>query len=756
MRSQATALRERDDRAARLRAAASVRASISEPHLLAARIAAREGGGGRLALEPLDAPSLEVVLAARGRLGPRTAVAVVAGATRAIVALEQAGLVARDIMPRTILLDSERGAVLADFGIPPELAPLDRADSDPDLLFRAPEERGGGHRSPRGSVYSLGATLLAALTGEAPPERLGAAQERRGRELRPTLESVIARAMTADPARRYADAPEMASAAVEAVRASERLGRARVKARQTPEPVRPKQAKPGRVIQWRRPARVPDDEATAQREPTDQEAAEAARKAREADEHRLAEAARKAREAEEHRLAEAARKAREADERRAVEAACQAQEAAERDAAERDRRAVEAAERQQRAAERAESERVESERLRAERAQRKAAKRAGRQRQAEQAAERRAAQVAKRKRARAAGRRPRDERVGHRTAAAAHSKELKPVPGRRGHDHLAAASRPQQKPATPAAAAKNAGVRKATAAAVIAAVVAGAAAAVIAPSGGGSTEAAPVRVQSGDLSVLLPAGWVGTHSRSVRLGPVTDRTDAAAPERDATLTAAVMREPARTAAELRSLEAPAAAGPAATRLERVEALRFGGVSTRPGWTGSAYFLHTTGASVLVLCQARGEARARSLRECGAAAATARLAGHTPLTLQAAANRRRAARRALAGLGAARIADRDRMAAAVTGEELTDASLDLQVRYYEASRRIQATGLPGIAARRLVAALARTGHAYGAIAGTVIDGDQVAYDTARGRVVESEARLMKLLKPGIAELVADQS
>ncbi len=164
-----TALREGGDPAARLRAAASVRASISEPHLLAARIAAREGGGGRLALEPLDAPSLEGVLAARGRLGPQTAVAVVAGAARAIVALERAGLVARDITPRNVLLDAKRGAVLADFGIPPELAPLDRADSDPDLLFRAPEERGGGHRSPRGSVYSLGAILFASVTCMAPP-----------------------------------------------------------------------------------------------------------------------------------------------------------------------------------------------------------------------------------------------------------------------------------------------------------------------------------------------------------------------------------------------------------------------------------------------------------------------------------------------------------------------------------------------------------------------------------------------------------
>jgi Protein kinase domain len=731
MRGQATAPRHGHDRAARLRAAASARVSINEPHLLGARISARSEGGGRLALERLDAPELTAVLRRRGQLGPKAAVMVIAGLARAVTALERAGLVARDLAPGNVLLDPERGAVLVDFGIPPELVPLDRPDPDPEAAFRAPEEREGGRPTPRASVYSLGAILFAALTAETPPERLSAAQERRGRDLPPTLESVVARAMSVDPARRYTDAIEMARAAVDAVRANERLGRVREGQRSNAE-------KPVRVLRWRRPAAVSED-AEAERR-----AAETARKAEEAEERKAAETARKAEEAEERKAAETARKSQEAAER----------DAAERDAAERDRKAVEAAEREQRAAGRAAAERAERERLLAERAERKAAKRAGRRRQAEQATERRAAQAAERKRARAAARRMRGERDGHRTAGSEHPTMPKAVPERRGRSHRTTERTQPRRRVRQVTAPKGSRVRGATAAAAIAVLVAGATAAVLAPGGGGDAEAAPTRIQAGDLTVLLPAGWEQTRPGAARLGQLTDRTVAISPERDVRLTTAVMRDPGKTVARLRGL-ASGASTPAPARVGRVEFARYGDVRTRPRSTGVAYVLNTTGPSVLALCEARGDARVRALRECAAAAATARLTGETALTLEAAAKRRSAARGALADLGAARMADRKRIALAVTGEQLTDASLDLQVSYYEASRGIQATRLPGIAARRLVAALARAGDAYGVLADAVIEGDQVAYDTARAGVLDTEARVWKLLPPRMVRLFADQ-
>jgi hypothetical protein len=320
----------------------------------------------------------------------------------------------------------------------------------------------------------------------------------------------------------------------------------------------------------------------------------------------------------------------------------------------------------------------------------------------------------------------------------AHSQKPKAAPKRRGPRHRLAEPKHRREQAPLAAATKGNRVRRATALSALAVVVVGAAVAALAP-GGEVAKATRTRVANGDLSVLLPAGWEHTRPGSARLGSLTDQTTAAAPDGSATLTVAAMREPSRTAARLRALAA-GEARPATTRLGPLEVSRYRGLRTRTGSTGSAYVLNTTGPTVLVVCEASGDARARLLRECAGAVSTVRLSGESPLTVEAAAARRRAVERALVTLGAARIADRKRLATAPTSEALADAGLDLQVRYYEASRTVQATGLPGIRARRLVAALTGTGDAYGTLADAVIAGDEPAYDSARALVLRYESKL----------------
>src|SRR4051794_28346044 len=122
----------------RIQDAARARASIDERHLARARLARGAEGTVQLRLEPLDAPSLASLLA-RGPVPPRSAVAMVAQLAKAVDALEREGLVARDLAPDCVLLNRERGAVLMDYGIPPELVPLERSEADPHFAFRAPE-----------------------------------------------------------------------------------------------------------------------------------------------------------------------------------------------------------------------------------------------------------------------------------------------------------------------------------------------------------------------------------------------------------------------------------------------------------------------------------------------------------------------------------------------------------------------------------------------------------------------------------------
>jgi hypothetical protein len=868
IRSQAKPARNREERRAQIRSAATIRASIDERHLVGARLSKSTEGDVRLRLEPLDAPTLAVVLR-RGPLRPKTAVTMLAGVARAVDALERSGLVARDLSPDHVLLDRARGAVLGDYGIPPQLVPLTRPEPDPYFAFRAPEERAGGGLSPRASVYSLGTLLLAALTGEARPERLSARQESQARDLPPTLGSVIARAMASDPERRYTNAIEMARAAVEAVQAGERLDRARA-ARGT------KPAKPVRVVAWSRPRAVPNAEAaepadgasaptraaitrptrrvkperdpeatkaaaTVDRKPAD--VAERERKAAEAAEREAARAAereRKAAEAAQREAAKAAaaaereaakvaereRKAAEAARRDAAKAAATQQhpvattsqrqrrraEAAELEAAtaaeheataaaERERRAVEAAEREgakveQRerrralgaerdaakkaaAAEREAAKAAERERKANEAAERKAAKKAAAaERQAARkaaAAERKAAKTAERGRkakeaagrTQARGKGPTTRRKrggnGNRTVVPARSTNQGRTAVRRGAPHRKpAAAQPRKRQNAPVASqdgTSRVGRHRDAIILTVAGVLAAAAGAgAITFATGGGEEAGPghgTRINNGDLSMRLPAGWKQTHTTEGRFGSLSSSLTAGqADGKHAVLLTGTMVEPSETTAAIRRL-APNGTRPVPTHLGEFEVTRYGGLETRPGTTGAAYVLNTTGPSVLIVCEASGTPRTGALRDCAKVAASLRLDNELPLSVAAAKARRPAAYRALANLGTARVAARERIAQARLAADQSDAASDLQISYYEASRRVEATGLPGASVAKLVAALTVTGDSYGVLADAIADGDQATYDHARAQVLAREAELWPLMSPRVAESISDQ-
>jgi hypothetical protein len=198
----------------RLRLAVAARAAINHPNLIRARSVGEGNGRLFVAFEPCPHPSLAKLLAA-GPLGPTECAHILAGAAAGVDALNERGLVARDLTPQRVFLDPEHGGVLRDLGIPPELlrrVPLDR---DPELAFRSPEELERKSVAPRSAVYSLGAILLAALTA-LPPDAPARRSHRRG-TLAPEIEVVVARAMARDPAERFASAEALSIAAVAAL-----------------------------------------------------------------------------------------------------------------------------------------------------------------------------------------------------------------------------------------------------------------------------------------------------------------------------------------------------------------------------------------------------------------------------------------------------------------------------------------------------------------------------------------------------------
>jgi hypothetical protein len=246
--------------------AAATRARIEHRNLLRARFA-RDEGSGRVSvrLESCSAPTLARVLARR-KLSTRDAVRVLHDVASAVNALSRHGLIARDLTPRNIYLHPSRGAILADPGIPFELAPRRASEARRNLAYRSPEELEGGRVNACSSVYSLGAILYTTLTGLPPGSSPG--RRASGAPVEPPrrLATVIQRAMASDPADRYADVSDLTLAAFAASRleiassADTRPRPQRPIAAPPPEPSPPRRPEPS-------PPRRPEPTARPQSDP---------------------------------------------------------------------------------------------------------------------------------------------------------------------------------------------------------------------------------------------------------------------------------------------------------------------------------------------------------------------------------------------------------------------------------------------------------------------------------------------------------
>ncbi|WP_344324028.1 PQQ-binding-like beta-propeller repeat protein [Streptomyces macrosporus] len=156
----------------------------------------------------LPGPTLWEAVDAFGSLPP-TAVRVLAAAlAEALADIHRAGLAHRDLKPGNIVLTAG-GPRVIDFGItrPEDATAITRVGSVVGTPgFMAPEQLSGGATGPAGDVFSLGAVLVFAATGEAP---FGAAEvvPRRARaELDgvtdPDLRALVAACLSREPRRR--------------------------------------------------------------------------------------------------------------------------------------------------------------------------------------------------------------------------------------------------------------------------------------------------------------------------------------------------------------------------------------------------------------------------------------------------------------------------------------------------------------------------------------------------------------------------
>ena len=150
---------------------AKLTASILHPNVVKVFTVGNEDGYFFIAMELVDATSLEQVIATSGALSEKNVLDVAHDVVAGLKAAYQEGLIHRDIKPGNMLVTKEGTSKLVDFGLAVQLGGDDESE---DLwatpYYVPPEKLDGETDTYLGDIYSLGATLYHALTGKPPFE----------------------------------------------------------------------------------------------------------------------------------------------------------------------------------------------------------------------------------------------------------------------------------------------------------------------------------------------------------------------------------------------------------------------------------------------------------------------------------------------------------------------------------------------------------------------------------------------------------
>ncbi len=208
----------------RLRAEADVLMRLSHPNIASVVDLVETDDAVWLVTEALPGTSLRNVLIHARKLEPEQALSVFTGLLAGLAYAHQRGLVHGDLKPENVLVEASGTARLVDFG---QSVPAGHATAGGTAAYMSPEAVRGEAVGPAADLYSAGAVLYEALTGQ--PPFLAASQQallqlqltatpKPIADLPPAIGSLVAALLEKDPARRPADATAALSAFDAAVR----------------------------------------------------------------------------------------------------------------------------------------------------------------------------------------------------------------------------------------------------------------------------------------------------------------------------------------------------------------------------------------------------------------------------------------------------------------------------------------------------------------------------------------------------------
>jgi serine/threonine protein kinase/tetratricopeptide (TPR) repeat protein len=222
--------------AVRARFLREARAAAALQHPNVARIfqfgASPEGRRCYYAMELVEGETLEALVRREGPLTPEQALDLAVEVARALVAAAAQGLIHRDLKPGNIMIAQSTGTPtpevkVIDFGLAKAMNAVAEADLTHGSFigtpaFASPEQFSGTPADARSDIYSLGATLWYALTGEVPypGKTIAVIRERQqsaalplaelnARKIPHALIEILQRTLALDPAGRPASAREL-------------------------------------------------------------------------------------------------------------------------------------------------------------------------------------------------------------------------------------------------------------------------------------------------------------------------------------------------------------------------------------------------------------------------------------------------------------------------------------------------------------------------------------------------------------------